>query len=55
MLGERTAAEKPDRIIAAARDFLEGLNSRGVGESEIQPRGNFPCVGDGFRHVRKQP
>jgi len=30
VLGERTAAEEPDRIIAAARDFLEGLHSRGV-------------------------
>jgi len=30
VLGERTAAEEPDRIIAAARYFLEGLHSRGV-------------------------
>jgi beta-N-acetylhexosaminidase len=30
VLGERTAAAEPDRIIAAARDFLEGLHSRGV-------------------------
>lgn len=30
VLGERTAAEEPDRIIGAAGDFLEGLHSRGV-------------------------
>jgi len=30
VLGERTAAEEPDRIIAAARNFLQGLHSRGV-------------------------
>jgi beta-N-acetylhexosaminidase len=30
VLGDRAAAEEPDRVIAAARDFLEGLHSRGV-------------------------
>ena len=30
VLGDRAAAEEPDRIIAAAEDFLEGLHSRGV-------------------------
>jgi beta-N-acetylhexosaminidase len=31
VLGDRTAAEDPDRVTAAAREFLEGLHSRGVG------------------------
>jgi beta-N-acetylhexosaminidase len=30
VLGDRAAAEEPDRIIAAAGDFLHGLHSRGV-------------------------
>ena len=31
VLGDRTVAEEPERIIPAARDFLDGLESRGVG------------------------
>ena len=31
VLGDRTVAEEPERIVPAARDFLEGLHSRGVG------------------------
>lgn len=31
VLGDRSAAEDPDRVIATAREFLEGLHSRGVG------------------------
>jgi beta-N-acetylhexosaminidase len=31
VLGDRAAAEDPDRVAEAAREFLEGLHSRGVG------------------------
>lgn len=31
VLGDRAAAEEPDRVTEAAREFLEGLHSRGVG------------------------
>ena len=31
VLGERAAAEDPEEIAAAARDFLDGLHSRGTG------------------------
>ena len=31
VLGDRAAAEDPERVTAAAREFLEGLHSRGVG------------------------
>jgi len=30
VLGDRAAAEDPDRVIVVAREFLEGLHSRGV-------------------------
>ena len=31
VLGDRAAAEDPDRVTSAAREFLEGIHSRGVG------------------------
>jgi beta-N-acetylhexosaminidase len=31
VLGDRAAADDPDRVTAAAREFLEGLHSRGIG------------------------
>ena len=31
VLGDRAANEDPDRVTAAAREFLEGLHSRGIG------------------------
>ena len=51
VLGERTVDEDPDAVISAAREFLRGLHSRGVGGCLKHFPGLGRAVSDTHKHL----